>query len=683
MTFEPSPPPGPATRIVILGGGPAGVAAAYWLSRPEQKGRYAITLYTQGWRLGGKCASGRNLDQGMGDRIEEHGLHMLMGCYENAFATMRACYRDWRAAKPDPENPFQTWRDAFLPLRQVSMMEQDGPGTPPSWAPWTIPFPQLPGEPGDRGEAPDGGEAMLLRMSDWLETYIPSTASYYESMTAALDAARGVLVSFVDDPGPALAKLRTASEIIGASIPDPDGPEADVTRVLRRLAILADLGIAMMTGYLVDIYARRTIAPPPANYDALDTQDFLAWLAGFGASSAALASAPSRAFYDLVFARPLGEASAPGSVAAGAALLAQLEMVLGYRDAPLWKMASGMGDTIFTPMYDVLRHSGVAVEFFSRVTALRASASGQLDEIDISVQAVTVDGAPYAPLTRVKGSDGKEQDCWPNQPLWSQLKNGAALEAAHVDFEYSGCTVSVEPSTVLKAGTDFDLAIVALPPASLAPLAEGLTSVDTPAGIAWQTALGSSRSVMTQSLQLWMKPSLASLGWPYGTTVLTSFVEPYDSWGDVSQVIPRESWPPDQTPGSIAYLCGCLPTPMGLPIGPHEMHLMAQGAADNWLKGNLRTLWPALQGDPIDGPDVLSRYDLANFDLSQRYVQTPAGDNVASRFSPAQPAAFGNLYAIGDWTKTRFSGGCFESAIESAMLASRAISGFPEYVKTL
>ena len=26
---------------------------------------------------------------------------------------------------------------------------------------------------------------------------------------------------------------------------------------------------------------------------------------------------------------------------------------------------------------------------------------------------------------------------------------------------------------------------------------------------------------------------------------------------------------------------------------------------------------------------------------------------------------------------TRFSGGCFESAVESAMLASNAISGFP------
>ena len=51
-----------------------------------------------------------------------------------------------------------------------------------------------------------------------------------------------------------------------------------------------------------------------------------------------------------------------------------------------------------------------------------------------------------------------------------------------------------------------------------------------------------------------------------------------------------------------------------------------------------------------------------------------AGDERAADFS--------NLYVVGDWTKTRFSGGCFESAIESAMLASRGISGFPTEIKT-
>ncbi len=65
----------------MLGGGCAAMAAAFELSRPEHAGRFEVTVYQMGWRLGGKGASGR----GRHDRIEEHGLHLWMGFYENAF----------------------------------------------------------------------------------------------------------------------------------------------------------------------------------------------------------------------------------------------------------------------------------------------------------------------------------------------------------------------------------------------------------------------------------------------------------------------------------------------------------------------------------------------------------------------------------------------------------------------
>src|SRR5262249_29402696 len=72
-------------RVAILGGGCASIAAAYDLTRPELGGRYRVTVYQQGWRLGGKGASGR----GPAGRIEEHGLHLWMGWYENAFRLLR------------------------------------------------------------------------------------------------------------------------------------------------------------------------------------------------------------------------------------------------------------------------------------------------------------------------------------------------------------------------------------------------------------------------------------------------------------------------------------------------------------------------------------------------------------------------------------------------------------------
>ncbi len=57
-------------RVAIIGGGCAAMTTAWELSRPEHLGKFDITIYQEGWRLGGKGASGR----GANGRIEEHGL---------------------------------------------------------------------------------------------------------------------------------------------------------------------------------------------------------------------------------------------------------------------------------------------------------------------------------------------------------------------------------------------------------------------------------------------------------------------------------------------------------------------------------------------------------------------------------------------------------------------------------
>ncbi len=57
----------------------AGLAAAWELSSGDWRDRLeSITVYQRGWRLGGKGASSR----GRHGRIEEHGLHLLLGCYD-------------------------------------------------------------------------------------------------------------------------------------------------------------------------------------------------------------------------------------------------------------------------------------------------------------------------------------------------------------------------------------------------------------------------------------------------------------------------------------------------------------------------------------------------------------------------------------------------------------------------
>jgi uncharacterized protein with NAD-binding domain and iron-sulfur cluster len=127
-------------KIAVLGGGAGSLAAAFYLSaRPGWRERYEITVYQQGWRLGGKGASGRNAL--LGQRIEEHGLHIWFGFYANAFALIRAVYEE--LGRP-PGAPLAAWDQAFRPHDYVALAEQVGAG----WRPWNLVLPRRPGEPG-------------------------------------------------------------------------------------------------------------------------------------------------------------------------------------------------------------------------------------------------------------------------------------------------------------------------------------------------------------------------------------------------------------------------------------------------------------------------------------------------------------------------------------------------------
>src|SRR5947207_7483086 len=87
----------------------AGLAAAWRLSDPDGEPA-EVTVYQRGWRLGGKGASSR----GPNGRIEEHGLHVWLGFYDNAFRLLRSCYEELDRASTDPACPIQDWRDAFV-----------------------------------------------------------------------------------------------------------------------------------------------------------------------------------------------------------------------------------------------------------------------------------------------------------------------------------------------------------------------------------------------------------------------------------------------------------------------------------------------------------------------------------------------------------------------------------------
>jgi uncharacterized protein with NAD-binding domain and iron-sulfur cluster len=382
--------------------------------------------------------------------------------------------------------------------------------------------------------------------------------------------------------------------------------------------------------------------------------------------------------YDLAFAYRGGDSSSPanGQAAAGAMLRLFLRMALTYRNAPLWKMNGGMGDIVFTPLYRTLQSRGVCFEFFHRVSALHV-AGDRIGSIDLSRQADLVAG-PYQPLARIAFDQGKAWDCWPSQPRWDQLVNGAALQQEGVDFEDPWTQKSVGTRT-LKAGEDFDLVVLAIPPAAARPIT---TEVST-ASPDWEAMLDNAHSVATQSVQMWLRSPPGGLGCS-GRTVATGYQDPLRTWSEMSHLLPFETWPAAAQPGSCEYLCGTLVRAASTPPPGSNQPGFSLAAsrqvsdrASTWFGSYAGVLWPgvALPGGKLDTSQVVASYGRANVAYSELYVQTlPA--TVTYRLDPGW-CGLKNLYLAGDWTRTSINGGCAEAAFESGLRASCAITGEP------
>ena len=105
-----------------------------------------VTIFQMGGRLGGKTASSRNTQ--LGDRIEEHGLHLWLGYYENAFRMVKTCFdelKDLKSADPElsthlKSEPFNNWDwlSAFERASLVGLADESSG----HFAPWLARFPE-------------------------------------------------------------------------------------------------------------------------------------------------------------------------------------------------------------------------------------------------------------------------------------------------------------------------------------------------------------------------------------------------------------------------------------------------------------------------------------------------------------------------------------------------------------
>lgn len=675
-------------QIAIVGGGCAGLAAAFELSRPAHAGRHRITVYQQGWRLGGKGASGR----GVAGRIEEHGLHVWLGFYENAFRLIREAY-DELAAHP-LGSPYGDWREAFLPEPDIGVFAPDGAT---GWQLWRSRFPPRPGLPGDPDpELPEdpmrgyvaGALAMLRALLLDTVAEPPGAPSepdddWAASVRTMLD--RGLLLgsTFLTQSllllGVGLEKMVRGAE--QGALLDLAEQTAKALRDWTQKRFLADhpdrhiwLVAELVMASLVGTVRHRLIAHPEG-LDSLDDWDCRDWLRANGASEAAVQSPFVQGMYDLAMAYEDGDAARP-RIAAGAALRGTVRMFFGYRGALFWRMRAGMGDVVFAPLYECLRRRGVTFRFFHRLTDIElAETQDHVSALHFDAQAALIaERSDYDPLITVAG-----RPCWPAEPRWDSLQRGETL--AGVDLESHDRSEPVA-KVALAVGRDFDFVVLAVGVAALPDVAGAILRHNP----RWRAMVDRVKTVATQSFQIWLRDDLATLGWNSDVPIASGFAKPFDTWCDMRHVIPEEGWRDAgrEPPGTAVYFCGVLADQSGQPKG-REFERAARDAvresAVSFLAGPATNLWPGLQRnwagfagstDPTGGDGFYWR---ANVVPSDRYTLCLPG---ATRWRISPLALdYDNLTVAGDWTANGLNTGCTESAVMSGMLAAHALSGSP------
>jgi len=705
-------------RIAILGGGMAGLACAHELSRTEQlREAYEVTVYQLGWRLGGKCASGRDA----AGRNLEHGLHVWFGYYENAFRLLRQAYG---GRTPEPDNPLQSCDDAFKAQDNTGVGLDMGPAA--GWAYVRADWPRKHGRrPGDGKPADTLWEALILLVG-LVESLLKHPAARGHAHLIDEDFDRH-LYRHALDLGPARDEPHPGAHIAGGHAISPAHAVAaaghwlaalthgvgdrldDHLRALTELVIAAEriewraggvssihpvermiaetvhIFCASFRGAVVDLLRHNR------PFEAIDDMDFRAWLIKHHADPQVVAnSSIVRLVYDISFQYTDGNLDRP-DCAAGSALGTIVRM-LTYKEAMMYVAQAGFGETVVSPIYSALARAGVRFKLFRQVVGLDLTDDKQnIARVHIHRQADVHPGTDYQPLIKVHGLP-----CWPSEPLWDQLVDGDRLRAAAVNFESRWCPEPPAGKETLTLGEDFDHVVLAIAMGAYKPLTCPATGEHDPG---FCSALAEANPAFaryltiplnpTMALQVWTHRSLEELGGRGTTCATVSGPQPLNIWADMSSVLNSEGI----EGGTLHYFCGAYDT-THYAASPTRAHTPALADAEvkqiakDWLRHGGPPLWPgAVAGgefdwsaliDPLEreGEDRFeAQWWRANIDPTECCVASAAG-TTAHRLWPWQ-SGFANLTLAGEGTRHGVNATAVEAAVQSGFAAAFTIRGEP------
>ena len=687
---------GSKEKIVIVGGGPAGLAAALSLTdarlHPDWQDRYEVEVLQLGWRLGGKGATGRRgeaVPDGKGGwrlegdaRIEEHGIHLFGNMYTNAMRLLDTCLQELDgppiASQLTPSNYAQLsdfW-DHRWHLTPESLPYNDLD----PWGPQDYPGPEqlIP-------------EILRVIQSLFEEVFGPGGILDHQPHGLARLIERHHAEPHPPDPhldGHVLVEVEQLRSTLHSAFEQAhDSGDSRAARI-RSVWCQVELYAAILRGTVADEIFVKGI-------DVIDDESFMDWLRRHGMSELAVNSSAAQLAAQLCFQFPHGDTTGDPLFSAAGYLWFVLRQLLACGQASYW-FDRGTGDTVIDPLYRAAVQRGVTFRFFRTVSHVRFDpASAMVESIEAEVQATTFGDEPYQPLVTVP--DGTS--AWPDKPIYGQLVQGEQLRDEGIDLESWWSPWEPVGVEVLERGVDFDRVVLATPLPCLPLIAPELVATAS-----WAPAVEAMPGIETVAAQLWFDETTEDLGFPTlpGTdrVVGGAAVNPI-GLADMSDVLAAENWAPygEQAPKGLIYVCGPMAhrgpwPPFDETATPAVEDARAKATVIQWLRtvasssivdsGRQPVCPAALDFDllwcpPDSGAVGEDRFDhqywRMNIDPNERYVPSPPG--TAALRPQAWESGAENLALASDWIFTGMNIGSFEGAIMSGYLAAHALTGLP------
>ena len=596
-------------RVAVVGGGCGALTAAFELTKPQQRGRFEVTVYQMGWRLGGKGASGR----GSAGRIEEHALHVWLGFYENAFRMLRDCHAELGA-------PQDHWRqdfveDSFIALARDSLKPGGAASPAMTAAAWAALFPPTPGLPGDPfvGDSNPFAVASYVRQAVRLLRSLIGGLAFLEK-----DPGRG----FVDkdnldlDPGPEPGDQRTAirraletmlkmwkvgflsstagiltsinlieqliveagkdatkqheverSRAFGGALAGEPAENDDHYVVVDFIKTFADavrkqlLGVVQadakfsLRWQIVDLVlaiivgaVKDGLLTHPDGLDAINEYECRDWLKRHGASDEAIRGAFVSGLYNLGFAN--------GNASATHGTIPQSGVAAGQALRGALRMFFTYRGAMFWKM-----RAGMGDVVFAPLyhvlknRGVKFKFFHRLENVgmefpDDPQAAPFVASLDFDVQARVQAPGGSTtRSCASRDATcWPSMPRREQLDAENA----TACVRIVlrpDPSRSQEAPRRQGLRLswcLASARAAVQYACHEILAGDGPVAGKWRDMVAACADVPTQAFQVWLRADMSALGWHDESVTLTGIPGEFDTWADMRQVVPAEDWPAGQ-----------------------------------------------------------------------------------------------------------------------------------------